>query len=100
MNKEELRREVKQLVNKCVYLNKMDFIDVVHSHFENVGIYEYSLIDNAIEDLQEYVIYKKYQTDSNDFSYATRTTNGKREISVSTCTDDSSARLILWAKEG
>ena len=48
----------------------------------------------------KYVIYKKYQTDSNDFSYATRTTNGKREISVSTCTDDSSARLILWAKEG
>lgn len=48
----------------------------------------------------KYVIYKKYQTDSNDFSYATRTTNGKREISVSTCTDDSSARLILWAREG
>lgn len=48
----------------------------------------------------KYVIYKKYQTDSNDFSYATRTTNGKREISVSTCTDDSSARLLLWAKEG
>ncbi len=46
-----------------------------------------------------YEIYKKYQTDSNDFSYATRNTNGKREISVSTCTDDSSARLILWAKE-
>lgn len=46
-----------------------------------------------------YEIYKKYQTDSNDFSYATRDTNGKREISVSTCTDDSSARLILWARE-
>lgn len=47
-----------------------------------------------------YTIYKKYQTDANDFSYATRDTNGLREISVSTCTDDSSARLILWAKEG
>lgn len=46
-----------------------------------------------------YTIYKKYQTDSNDFSYATRNTNGKREISLSTCTDDSSARIILWAKE-
>lgn len=46
-----------------------------------------------------YEIYKKYQTDANDFSYATRDTNGKREISVSTCTDDSSARLVLWAVE-
>lgn len=46
-----------------------------------------------------YVIYKKYKTDANDFSYATRETNGKREISLTTCTDDSSARIIIWAKE-
>ena len=47
----------------------------------------------------KYVIYKKYQTDSNDFSYATRTTNGKREISLQTCTDNSKGRLIIWAVE-
>lgn len=46
-----------------------------------------------------YTIYKKYKTDANDFSYATRNTNGKREISLTTCTDDSSARIIIWAKE-
>lgn len=46
-----------------------------------------------------YTIYKKYRTDPNDFSYATRETNGKREISLTTCTDDSSARIIIWAKE-
>ena len=46
-----------------------------------------------------YTIYKKYKTDPNDFSYATRETNGKREISLTTCTDDSSARIIIWAKE-
>ena len=46
-----------------------------------------------------YAIYKKYKTDPNDFSYATRNTNGKREISLTTCTDDSSARIIIWAKE-
>lgn len=46
-----------------------------------------------------YTIYKKYKTDPNDFSYATRDTNGKREISLTTCTDDSSARIIIWAKE-
>lgn len=46
-----------------------------------------------------YTIYKKYKTDPNDFSYATRETKGKREISLTTCTDDSSARIIIWAKE-
>ena len=46
-----------------------------------------------------YTIYKKYKTDPNDFSYATRNTNGKRELSLTTCTDDSSARIIIWAKE-
>ena len=47
----------------------------------------------------EYEIYRKYITDANDFDYAERDTNGKREISLSTCTDDVSARLILWAAE-
>ena len=28
-----------------------------------------------------------------------RDTAGKKEISLSTCTDDSSKRLIIWAKE-
>lgn len=46
-----------------------------------------------------YTIYKKYTTDTNDFDYATRDTNGKREISLSTCTDDTKNRLIIWAKE-
>ncbi len=46
-----------------------------------------------------YVIYQKYTTDPNDFEYATRDTNGKREITLSTCTDDTSGRLIIWAAE-
>ena len=46
-----------------------------------------------------YEICKKYTTDTNDFTYATRNTNGKREISLSTCTDDTKSRLIIWAKE-
>ena len=33
----------------------------------------------------EYTIYNKYETTDDDFSYATRNTNGKREISLSTC---------------
>ena len=47
----------------------------------------------------EYTIYNKYMTTDSDFSYATRETNGKKEISLSTCTNDSSKRLVIWAKE-
>lgn len=46
-----------------------------------------------------YVITKKYETSTNDFSYATRDVKGKREISLSTCTDDTKKRLIIWAEE-
>ena len=47
----------------------------------------------------EYVIYRKYETSDMDFSYATRNTNGAREISLSTCTNNPATRLIIWAKE-
>ena len=47
----------------------------------------------------EYTIYNKYETSEMDFSYATRNTEGKREISLSTCTTDPSKRLVIWAKE-
>lgn len=46
-----------------------------------------------------YIVYKKYETSTSDFSYATRNVNGKREISLSTCTDDTKKRLIIWAAE-
>lgn len=47
----------------------------------------------------EYTIYNKYITSDFDFSYATRDTSNKREISLSTCTNDNSKRLVIWAKE-
>lgn len=46
-----------------------------------------------------YEIYDRYETSPSDASYMQRDTAGAREISLSTCTDDSSARLILLAKE-
>lgn len=58
MKKEEIRVEVKRLANKCIYLDIMDFIDVVYSHFEKKGIYDYKTIDKIINDLQQYVIFK------------------------------------------
>ncbi|MBO5479430.1 MAG: sortase [Clostridia bacterium] len=47
----------------------------------------------------KYTIYKVYTTTPNDGNYLTRDTAGKREISLTTCTDDSKGRLIIWAKE-
>ena len=47
----------------------------------------------------EYTIYNIYTTSSEDSEYITRDTAGKREISLSTCTDDSNYRLVIWASE-
>ena len=47
----------------------------------------------------EYNVYNTYTTSDMDFSYATRDTNGKKEISLSTCTTDASKRLVIWARE-
>lgn len=47
----------------------------------------------------KYTIYNIYITSSSDAEYFTRDTMGKREISLTTCTDDVQSRLIIWAKE-
>lgn len=46
-----------------------------------------------------YIIYDMYETTPSDASYMQRDTQGAREISLSTCNDDSSKRLIILAKE-
>ena len=46
-----------------------------------------------------YEIYNKYETSTSDSEYMNRDTKGKREISLTTCTDDTKRRLIIWAKE-
>ena len=46
-----------------------------------------------------YEIYNKFETTPEDTSFYQRDTNGKAEITLSTCTDDSSARLIIFARE-
>ena len=47
----------------------------------------------------EYTVTNTYITDEHDFSYATRNTDGKREISLSTCTTDPTQRLVIWARQ-
>ena len=46
-----------------------------------------------------YVVYNIYETTPTDAEYMTRDVAGRREISVQTCTDDSSGRIIVWAAE-
>ena len=46
-----------------------------------------------------YIIYKIYTTSAEDDSHLDYDTKGKREIALSTCTDDSQSRLIILAKE-
>lgn len=45
-----------------------------------------------------YTIYNKFETTPEDTSFYQRDTGGKPEITLSTCTDDSSARLIIFAR--
>ena len=45
-----------------------------------------------------YTIYNKYEADENESDYITRDTQGVTEISLTTCTHDSKARIIILAK--
>ncbi len=45
-----------------------------------------------------YTIYDKFETITEDTEFITRNTNGAREISLQTCTDDGNLRLIILAK--
>ena len=45
-----------------------------------------------------YTIYNKFETTPEDTTFYQRDTGGKPEVTLSTCTDDSSARLIICAK--
>ena len=47
----------------------------------------------------KYIVYKKYNTSSDDFDFKTYDTEGKREITLSSTTDDIKTRLIICAKE-
>lgn len=54
------------------------------------------------QDEIEYTIYKIFETSSSDASFYNRDTQGKREITLSTCTDDvevTDNRLIILGRE-
>ena len=45
-----------------------------------------------------YIVYNTYETTPEDSDFMTRDTNGAMEITLSTCTDDVSGRIIIWAR--
>lgn len=57
------------------------------------------LITDQMGQTITYSIYNIYQTTPSDASFFTRDTEGRREISLQTCTDDSKGRIIIWAAE-
>ena len=69
------------------------------SNNKNLDLGDKIYITDGDGDTQEYTITNVYETDANDFAYATRDTHGKREISLTTCTPDPNVRLIIWAVE-
>ena len=49
--------------------------------------------------VQTYVVYNTYVTTPEDSKHLERDTQGKREITLTTCTDDTKSRIIILAKE-
>lgn len=47
----------------------------------------------------QYKVYNKYQVDPTDVSCTTQLTNGKKEVTLITCTDDSKHRVVVKARE-
>jgi len=46
----------------------------------------------------KYKVYNKYEVDPSDVSCTTQLTNGKKEITLITCTDDSKQRVVVKAR--
>jgi len=57
------------------------------------------IITDATGETVTYIIYNIYETSPNDVSHIQRDTDGAREISLQTCTDDAADRLMIWARE-
>ena len=65
---------------------------------EKLSIGDKVLIKDTTGREKSYTIYQKFQTTEQDTSFYTRDTKGIAEITLSTCTDDSKARIIILAK--
>ena len=86
-----------EIGNFCVvghnFINKNMFHDLKNL---NIGdkVYSTDLYGVTVE----YTIYNKFETTPQDTGYIFRDTGGVPEITLATCSRNSSARLILYAK--
>ncbi len=91
--------EINTVGNYCIvghnYRNSRFFSKV--PTLENGDIIQ--ITDYSDNTTVEYVVYDKYTVDPSDVSCTSQNTDGKREITLITCTDDSSARWIIKATE-
>ena len=56
------------------------------------------MTDESGEKIQ-YKVYRNFEANASDTSFYNRDTNGKREITLSTCTEDANTRTIIFARE-
>lgn len=75
------------------YLNRLFF-----SKNKNLNIGDKVYITDLYGVTVEYTIYNKFETSPQDTSYIFRDTGGIPEITLATCSQNGSARLILYAK--
>ncbi len=75
------------------YLNRLFF-----SKNKNLQLGDKVYITDLYGVTAEYTIYNKFETSPQDTSYIFRDTGGVPEITLTTCSRNSSARLIIYAK--
>ena len=71
---------------------------IFFSNVKNLKINDKIYITDNSGNRITYTIYNKFETTPEDTSFYQRDTNNKPEITLSTCNDDSSKRIIIFAK--
>ena len=69
------------------------------SNLKKVAVGDKIFITDETGNKVTYVVYNTYTTTPEDSSYLDRDTEGKREITLDTCTDDTQSRFLVFAKE-
>lgn len=64
-----------------------------------IGVGDIIEITDLLDRTLQYEVYDKYTVSPEDASATTQLTNGRKEITLVTCTDDSKLRVIVKAKE-
>ena len=68
------------------------------SNAKNLSLNDKIYITDTEGNKVAYTIYDKFETTPEDTSFYTRNTNGAKEITLSTCTDNAKMRIIIFAK--